>query len=147
MSDPSNNPDYVSCYNCTGSKAHIMCGFPMHGCRLCEAHGDGHGNLLKEFRYRTVEVPYLDADGVEQILKFEPPAYSCLWCKDTKKVMRKIWDPELVMRGCSDGGDHRMPRFEVACHTCCPEQSEAELRSAKLTYFTAKGKPELANDS
>src|SRR5687768_13438971 len=49
---------YTDCYNCSGMRTRRSCGFPMMGCELCKAHGNGSGKLLVEYRNKIVDVTY-----------------------------------------------------------------------------------------
>ena len=132
-----NSEKYTNCYNCTGANIHLLCGFPQPGCLLCRTYGDGVGKLLVAYRHISVEIT-TENYGVTQTHKFSPPSYECLTCKDTKKFKYRIWDDALVDNGCSDHGEHNMPKFAVACHKCLPEQHETEFETAKKNYFKNK---------
>lgn len=131
------NFEYTKCYNCTGANMHMMCGFPQAGCILCQTYGDGAGNLLKEYRYRTVTITADDYKGDPKTHTFVPPTYSCLTCKDTKVYHYQIWDKDLEDE-CSDHGAHNMPNANVACHKCLPTEHETEYEAAKKNYFNNK---------
>jgi hypothetical protein len=113
---------YTPCYNCQGTNQGTECGFPMSGCLLCEAYGGGHGNLLKEYRYKLVTI------GGQT---FTPPTYSCLFCKDTKLYEYEIYVKSLYDDRWSDGGQHNMPRVKVACHSCSEQKHNLEYDQAR----------------
>ncbi len=131
MTDMSSSV-YVDCYNCTGSNTRSMCGMPMLGCLLCQTHGKGFGSLLQEYRNKPVEIATKNG-----IIKFTPPAYSCLTCKDSKRKKMMVYDKDKLDNGCSDAC-HNMPMFEVACYACCGDAHHTELEEAKAAYFCGR---------
>jgi len=127
----SEDKEYVDCYNCTGANALSMCGFPFFGCLLCETYGNGGGRLLKQYRNQTVEIKHRTDKGVLTTKQFVPPNYSCLFCKDTHLASYTIWVDSLVDDGCSDHGEHNMPREKLPCHRY--QEKEHEEARIKLT--------------
>ncbi|AYV84879.1 MAG: hypothetical protein Hyperionvirus48_4 [Hyperionvirus sp.] len=127
---------YVPCYNCTGANTKTWCcGSVLIGCILCKTHGTGDGKLLIEFS--KIAVTIADGAGLGETQTFQPPAYSCLHCKDSKKMTYTIYDPAIAEQEpvSTDFNDSLMPRVEVSCHGCLPDQYKIEVDQAKMKYF------------
>ena len=127
--------ELTDCYNCTGAKTYIECGFPIYGCLLCKQYGNGIGKLQKEYRHKSVQIK--DDDGNVHV--FDPPLYTCLFCKDSKKVPYRIWDKEL-QNNSSDHGSSIMPRGLVACQSCDQENHKKDVEKAYQDYYANKKK-------
>lgn len=112
----------------------ILCGFPQPGCDLCKKYGRGWGDLLKEYASKPVTIT-TEIDGKTKTVTYTPPKYKCTTCEDKKVAFTTLWIPELVDEGCSDNGEHNMPKVKVACHSCCREQFEKERADAKKRYY------------
>ncbi|AYV78531.1 MAG: hypothetical protein Edafosvirus17_7 [Edafosvirus sp.] len=125
--------EYVDCYNCKGEPVSVCC--PRFSCELCETYGDKWGKLLKE--YSKTPVTITTSSGTRT---YTPPSYSCLWCKDTKQIERKIYDTVIANKQprFSDGNDHLMPRVTVACFKCLPEESAKQFLEEKKKYFGSR---------
>jgi hypothetical protein len=122
--------DYADCYNCTGDKALYECGFPMYGCELCRAYGNGEGKLKKEFRDKKVQIEDT-YNGEKRTVTFTPPSYSCTTCRDTHTAKYDIWVDKLIDYNCSDPG-HKMPRVDLPCHLCNKEEYTKEKEKVTL---------------
>lgn len=112
----------VDCYNCSGANMTFECGLPMPGCPLCEKYGDGYGNLNVDYPRQPVTI-----DGVT----YTPPAFKCVWCKDTGEIERRVWDERLEDKNSSDYGEHAMPLRVLPCFKCFPEDSERAYKEAQ----------------
>lgn len=125
MASPSSseNKELVNCYNCAVREYGWR---DVRGCILCLApYGNGQGKLFKEFRDKVLTVKGEDGKDV----KFDPPSYSCTFCKDTKKF--KYWIKYPMgdsMIGC--GGRNFDRQEELTCRWCSLAQHEADMKEA-----------------
>ena len=121
----------VDCYNCFVNMK-TECGMPDMGCLLCRTYGNGLGEIKSEYRHKSVEI--LD-NGV--LVKFVPPTYSCLLCKDTKVYEYQIYDPDLVDDSYSEPVLNT-PHIKCACGACCNDQHQIDYAAAKAKYMASK---------
>lgn len=112
----------VDCYNCSGANRIMVCGLPLLGCPVCEKYGDGWGNLNSDYPREPVII-----DGVT----YSPPPFDCVWCKDTGKFQRIIWDERLRNEHSSDYGHHLMPKRDLPCFKCYPDDFTSAYEEAK----------------
>lgn len=120
---PEDDPNMTPCYNCNGAKTDFMCSMPIMGCVLCRTYGDGEGNMLKKYRYRELEI-----EGI----KLSPPMVTCIWCNDSKKIERNIWDHRMIDdEDQSDFAERYMPLVILPCFKCQNDQYEKDLAEVK----------------
>jgi len=127
----SEQKETVDCYACMDKLWHPMQG-PM--CILCVSpRGNGWGGLYKEYRNQVVTVTNKD----DKTVVFDPPSYSCVLCKDTKKSKYWIDDPNILpglpmpMDGCPTVGDEATT---LSCHRCMKEQHKIDYKKVQQTY-------------